>query len=99
MTRVAPSMLKPSLREWRNYNAGPSASALEVAVALEDFASRTAAGARSATRYLGRQPRRRRKGGMSNATLFSTVAREYANFRPGYPPELFAWLAQAAPAR
>jgi SAM-dependent methyltransferase len=35
---------------------------------------------------------------MSNAALFSTVAREYANFRPGYPPELFAWLAGAAPA-
>jgi SAM-dependent methyltransferase len=34
---------------------------------------------------------------MSNAALFSTVAREYANFRPGYPPELFAWLAGAAP--
>jgi ubiquinone/menaquinone biosynthesis C-methylase UbiE len=30
---------------------------------------------------------------MSNAELFSTVAREYANFRPGYPPELFEWLA------
>ena len=36
---------------------------------------------------------------MSNAALFSGVAREYANFRPGYPPELFAWLAQVAPAR
>ena len=36
---------------------------------------------------------------MSNAQLFSTVAREYANFRPGYPPELFAWLARIAPAR
>jgi SAM-dependent methyltransferase len=36
---------------------------------------------------------------MSNAKLFSTVAREYANFRPGYPPELFAWLARIAPAR
>jgi SAM-dependent methyltransferase len=31
---------------------------------------------------------------MSNAGLFSSVAREYANFRPGYPPELFAWLAR-----
>ncbi len=30
---------------------------------------------------------------MSNAELFTSVAREYANFRPGYPPELFAWLA------
>jgi SAM-dependent methyltransferase len=36
---------------------------------------------------------------MSNAALFSTVAREYANFRPGYPPGLFAWLADAAPGR
>ena len=36
---------------------------------------------------------------MSNAQLFSSVAREYANFRPGYPPELFAWLARVAPAR
>jgi SAM-dependent methyltransferase len=36
---------------------------------------------------------------MSNAGHFTTVAREYANFRPGYPPELFAWLAQVAPAR
>jgi SAM-dependent methyltransferase len=36
---------------------------------------------------------------MSNAALFSSVAREYANFRPGYPPELFAWLAEVAPAR
>jgi SAM-dependent methyltransferase len=31
---------------------------------------------------------------MSNSGLFSTVAREYADFRPGYPPELFAWLAR-----
>lgn len=36
---------------------------------------------------------------MNNAALFSTVAREYADFRPGYPPELFAWLARVAPAR
>ena len=36
---------------------------------------------------------------MSNADLFTTVAREYADFRPGYPPELFAWLARVAPAR
>jgi SAM-dependent methyltransferase len=36
---------------------------------------------------------------MSNAGLFSTVAREYANFRPGYPPELFAWLARVSPSR
>ena len=31
---------------------------------------------------------------MNNAALFSTVARAYANFRPEYPPELFAWLAR-----
>ena len=31
---------------------------------------------------------------MSNAHLFPAVAREYANFRPGYPPELFE-LARA----
>ena len=35
---------------------------------------------------------------MSNAALFATVAREYASFRPGYPPALFGWLAGAAPA-
>jgi SAM-dependent methyltransferase len=35
---------------------------------------------------------------MSNAALFTTVAREYANFRPGYPPELFAWLARVSPS-
>ena len=35
---------------------------------------------------------------MSKAGLFSTVAREYANFRPGYPPELFEWLARISPA-
>jgi SAM-dependent methyltransferase len=29
---------------------------------------------------------------------FSTVAREYANFRPGYPPELFEWLARQCTA-
>jgi len=33
---------------------------------------------------------------MSNAELFKTVAREYANFRPGYPPALFAWLARVS---
>ena len=36
---------------------------------------------------------------MTNAALFSTVAREYANFRPGYPPELFAWLARTCERR
>lgn len=35
---------------------------------------------------------------MSNAALFTTVAREYADFRPGYPPELFEWLARVSPA-
>jgi SAM-dependent methyltransferase len=41
----------------------------------------------------------RENAGMSNAELFTTVAREYANFRPGYPPELFAWLARVSPGR
>lgn len=36
---------------------------------------------------------------MSSSSHFGTVAREYASFRPGYPPELFAWLARAAPGR
>jgi SAM-dependent methyltransferase len=35
---------------------------------------------------------------MSNGQIFSTVAREYANFRPCYPPALFEWLAREAPA-
>src|SRR5262245_16850670 len=35
---------------------------------------------------------------MSNAKMFATVARENANFRPGYPPNLFGWLAGMAPA-
>ena len=35
---------------------------------------------------------------MSNAGLFTTIAREYATFRPGYPPELFAWLARVSPS-
>ncbi len=30
---------------------------------------------------------------------FSGHAGDYAAFRPGYPPELFQWLAQAAPSR
>lgn len=36
---------------------------------------------------------------MSNTQLFSSVACEYSRFRPGYPPELFEWLARVAPAR
>jgi SAM-dependent methyltransferase len=36
---------------------------------------------------------------VSNTRLFSSVACEYSLFRPGYPPELFEWLAEAAPAR
>ena len=36
---------------------------------------------------------------MSNTQLFSSVASEYARFRPGYPEELFDWLAQIAPAK
>lgn len=36
---------------------------------------------------------------MGNADLFATVAREYANFRPGYPAGLFEWLARESPAR
>ena len=36
---------------------------------------------------------------MSSTALFTTVAREYAEFRPGYPPELFEWLARASPRR
>jgi ubiquinone/menaquinone biosynthesis C-methylase UbiE len=35
---------------------------------------------------------------MSNAGLFTSVAREYANFRPGYPPQLFEWLARVSPS-
>jgi SAM-dependent methyltransferase len=31
--------------------------------------------------------------------LFGTVAREYANFRPGYPADLFAWLARTCERR
>lgn len=36
---------------------------------------------------------------VKNAELFAAVAREYANFRPGYPAELFAWLAGGCAAR
>ncbi len=36
---------------------------------------------------------------MSNAALFTRVAHAYAKFRPGYPPELFAWLARVVAAR
>jgi SAM-dependent methyltransferase len=48
---------------------------------------------------LARLHARRDNAGMSNARLFSTVAREYASFRPGYPPGLFAWLAEVSRAR
>src|SRR5262249_40414324 len=30
---------------------------------------------------------------------FSSLAKQYAQFRPVYPKELFAWLAEAAPSR
>ena len=36
---------------------------------------------------------------MADSQLFSSVASEYSRFRPGYPPELFAWLARTAAAR
>ena len=36
---------------------------------------------------------------MSNEQLFSSVASEYARFRPGYPEELFDWLAHVSPAK
>jgi SAM-dependent methyltransferase len=36
---------------------------------------------------------------MSNAALFTSVAQAYANFRPGYPPGLFEWLASVVTAR
>jgi SAM-dependent methyltransferase len=36
---------------------------------------------------------------MSQSSVFATVAREYATFRPGYPPELFEWLARACEFR
>ena len=36
---------------------------------------------------------------MSNTTLFNTVARAYADFRPTYPEALYDWLAAEAPAR
>jgi SAM-dependent methyltransferase len=31
--------------------------------------------------------------------LFSGYAADYARFRPSYPPQLFAWLADVSPAR
>ena len=40
---------------------------------------------------------RLKMAGMSTAVLFASVAREYANVRPGYPAELFEWLARTAP--
>jgi SAM-dependent methyltransferase len=32
---------------------------------------------------------------VKSAELFAPIAREYADYRPGYPPELFEWLARA----
>jgi len=37
--------------------------------------------------------------GAMSAPDFSSVAGQYARSRPGYPPELFAWLASLAPSR
>jgi len=36
---------------------------------------------------------------MSEVPDFSPVAAAYAQARPGYPPELFAWLAEHSPGR
>jgi SAM-dependent methyltransferase len=36
---------------------------------------------------------------MAFKDLFSGHAADYARFRPTYPPELFAWLADVSPAR
>lgn len=36
---------------------------------------------------------------MTFKDLFSQHATDYAQFRPHYPPDLFAWLASIAPAR
>jgi ubiquinone/menaquinone biosynthesis C-methylase UbiE len=36
---------------------------------------------------------------VNNATLFASVAREYASFRPGYPAGLFEWLARSCTRR
>jgi SAM-dependent methyltransferase len=36
---------------------------------------------------------------MAFKDLFSGHAADYARFRPSYPPELFAWLADVSPAR
>lgn len=36
---------------------------------------------------------------MGRGDVFASVAREYASFRPGYPPEMFEWLARACASR
>ncbi len=36
---------------------------------------------------------------MSQRNPFAEVASGYRRYRPGYPPELFAWLAKQAPGR
>ncbi len=36
---------------------------------------------------------------MAFKDLFSEHAADYARFRPSYPPELFAWLADVSPSR
>lgn len=36
---------------------------------------------------------------MAFKDLFSGHAADYARFRPSYPPELFAWLAEVSPGR
>jgi SAM-dependent methyltransferase len=36
---------------------------------------------------------------MGNSSHFAVVAREYASFRPGYPPALFEWLAGKVSSR
>jgi ubiquinone/menaquinone biosynthesis C-methylase UbiE len=36
---------------------------------------------------------------MPNSPDFSKVAKEYASYRPGYPPELFDWLAATVKKR
>jgi SAM-dependent methyltransferase len=42
---------------------------------------------------------RRKEGGMTFKDHFSKQAADYANFRPGYPQELFDYLGSIAPTR